>query len=336
MFGLRDPIVDAAGLANRIRILEPLDFSPQAVQILQSAGEVDLRGCSRDELPAVFAEYDVVWLRLARRIEGALLGAHPRCRYLATPVTGLDHVDLAACAARGIRVISLRGEVEFLREVRATAELTVGLALALLRHIPAAAAATRVGQWNRDAFRGGELYGRTAGIVGMGRLGTLVAGYLRAFGMTVLGCDPRDDFPHDAAERTATLNELLARSDLVVLLVSYDASTRGLLGAAQFRSMREGSYLINTSRGGVVDEQALLAALESGRLAGAALDVLDGEPDICPDHPLLAYARQHGNLLMVPHIGGNTRESFAKTEVFLANKVVDALRGESSSGALQA
>jgi len=312
-------------MPNRIRIVEPLEFCPAAVRILRTAGEVELQECSRASLRDIFSAYDVVWMRLGHRIDEAVLGPNPRCRILATPVTGLDHIDLAACEQRGIRVISLRGEFEFLRQVRGTAELTVGLAIALMRHIVPAAVAVRQGQWNRDLFRGCELYGNTAGIIGMGRLGTLVAGYLRAFGMTVLGYDPRDDFPVEAAERVASLEELLHRANMVILLVRYDDSTRHLIGARQFAQMRPETVLVNTSRGGVVDEEALLAALDSGSLAGAALDVLDGEPDIAAEHPVVAYARFHDNLLVVPHIGGNTRESVEKTEVFLAHKVVEAL-----------
>jgi D-3-phosphoglycerate dehydrogenase / 2-oxoglutarate reductase len=312
-------------MPKRIRIIEPLEFSPAAVRILQTAGEVELQACGRDELRDVFTAYDVVWMRLGHRIDEAILGASSRCRILATPVTGLDHIDLAACERRGIRVISLRGEVEFLREVRGTAELTIGLSIALMRHVAPAARAVRQGQWNRDLFRGGELFGNTAGIVGMGRLGTLAAGYLRTFGMTVFGYDPREDFPFEAAERVDSLEELLPRAKLVILLVRYDNSTRHLIGAREFGQMRPGAVLVNTSRGGVVDEEALLAALSSGTLAGAALDVLDGEPDIAADHPVIAYARNHDNLLVVPHIGGNTWESVEKTEVFLAHKVVEAL-----------
>lgn len=316
---------------TKIFIAEPLDFSLAAVRVLQQAGEVELRQCGRDELAAAFASYDVVWFRLAHRIDAEMLGRNPRCHILATPVTGLDHIDLAACEARGIRVVSLRGEIDFLKNVRATAELTVGLALALLRNIPSAHAAARRGEWDRDRFRGRELFGRTAGIVGMGRLGTLVAGYLRAFGMRVLGYDPREDYPHEAAERSATMSDLLQQSDIVVLLVKYDESTRHLFGGREFAEMKPGAVLVNTSRGGVVDEQALTAALDSGRLAGAALDVLDGEPAIDAHHPLVAYARTHDNVLLTPHIGGNTVESFEKTELFLAEKVLAALADASAS-----
>jgi D-3-phosphoglycerate dehydrogenase len=308
----------------RVLVAEPLDFSPAAVDILRRLGEVELRRCDREGLARAFGEYDAVWFRLAHRIDAALLGARPRCKVLATPVTGLDHIDLDACRARGVRVVSLRGEVEFLKNVRATAELTVGLVLALLRKLPQAAASVKDGVWNRDLFRGSELYGKTAGIVGVGRLGTIVAGYLRAFGMTVLGADPRADFPTGVCERVE-LDELLRRSDVVSLHVSYGPETRHLIGDRELRLMKRDAVLVNTSRGGVVDEVALLDALRARRITGAALDVLDGEPAIDGEHPVVAFAREHDHVLVVPHIGGNTRDSFEKTEVFLAQRVVEAL-----------
>ncbi|HEY2895197.1 MAG TPA: NAD(P)-dependent oxidoreductase [Pirellulales bacterium] len=312
-------------------IAEPLHFSEEANAILKQAGDVELRACDHDELQQAFAEYDVVWVRLANRIDRAMLAGKPRCRVLAVPVTGLDHVDLQACAEQGIAVLSLRGEVDFLKEVRATAELTVGLTLALLRKLNRAAAHVIDGGWNRDLFWGSELYGKTAGLVGVGRLGTLVAGYFRAFGMRVIGYDPRPDFPSQVAERVDSIDALMRESDIVSLHVAYQDSTRHLIGRSKLEQMKPSAVLINTSRGGIVDDRALLTALEQGCLAGAALDVLDGEPQIGADHPLVQYAREHDNLLIVPHIGGNTVESFAKTEVFLARKVVDHLRRQAGA-----
>lgn len=308
----------------RLLIAEPRDFSAEALALLRTAAEVELD----ESVPVAraLADYDVLWLRLGHRLDAAALAAARRCRIVATPVTGLDHIDLVACAARGIRVLSLRGESMFLRRVRATAEHTLALALALLRRLPAAHSAVLQGQWDRDRWRGSELFEKTAGLIGMGRLGTITAGYLRALGMRVLGYDPRPDFPHEAAERVVTLETLLAQSDLISVHVSYGPDTHHLLGAAQLALLKPGAVLINTARGGVVEGAALLAALRSGRLAGAALDVLEGEPEIGPDHPLVAYARQHDNLVLTPHLGGNTRESFVKTEVFLAGKVIAALQ----------
>jgi D-3-phosphoglycerate dehydrogenase len=307
-----------------IRIAEPEGFSPAALRTLEAAGEVVLRPCAPSELPAVLAGCDVFWFRLGHRIDALALGERPRCRVVACPVTGLDHIDLEACRARGVRVVSLRGESEFLRNVRATAELTIALSLALLRHVPAAAEAVRAGGWDRDRFRGQELCGRRVGIVGVGRLGSIVAGYFAAFGARVFGYDPRPDFPSAPLERLPSLEALLDAVELVSLHVSYDRSTHHLIGAPAFARMNPGAHLVNTSRGGVIDESALLAALESGRLAGAALDVLEGEPNV-GEHPLVQFARRDSRLIVVPHIGGNTYESFEKVERFLAERVVMAL-----------
>jgi D-3-phosphoglycerate dehydrogenase len=321
-----EPGLTAVILQSRILIAEPLDFSAEAVSILQAVAEVDLRAWPREELARAFAEYDVVWFRLAHPITAAVLGSRPRCRILATAVTGLSHIDLKACEERGVRIVSLKGETEFLKRVRATAELTVAITLALLRRIPEAVAGVQAGKWNRDAFRGREVFEKTVGIVGVGRLGALVAGYFRAFGCRVLGYDPRADYPVDVAHRTASLDELLGASDIVSIHVEYNLSTHGLIGAHALNCMRPGAILVNTARGGVLDEPAVLRALESGQLGGAALDVLDGEPDIDRSNPLIAFSRRSQKLLIVPHIGGNTVESFAKTEVFLAGKIVQALK----------
>jgi D-3-phosphoglycerate dehydrogenase len=308
----------------RILIAEPLDFSPEAVRLLEASAEVTLKATDRAGLSAALAAYDVVWFRLAHKIDRSLLSGPLRCRILAVPVTGLDHIDLEACAQRGIRVISLRGETAFLEQVRGTAELTLALTLALLRHIPAAAEHARAGGWNRDLFRGRELFGRTAGIVGVGRLGRIVAGYFRALGMDVLGYDPRRDFPTEVAQWVGSLGELLARSDVVSLHVNYEPATRHLIGARELAAMRPHAVLVNTSRGGIVDERALAEAIERRAIAGAALDVLDGEPDT-REHPLVKLAQKTDRVLIVPHIGGNTHESFEKTEIFLAARVLEAL-----------
>jgi D-3-phosphoglycerate dehydrogenase len=315
-----------AGERPVVLIAEPRDFSSRARRILEAVADVRLEAVDDRNLSRGFEAYDVVWVRLARRITSELIGPRPRCRVLATATTGLDHVDLEACGRLGIRVVSLRGETEFLKSVRATAEHTLALTLAVLRRIPAAHASVIAGHWDRDRFRGAELFEKTVGIAGVGRLGSLIAGYFRALGAEVIGYDPRPDYPHDAAARVATLDELLARSDVVCLCVSYDASTRRLIGPAEFAAMRSGAVLVNTSRGGVIDEQALLKALESGKLAGAALDVLDGEPLIDDVHPVVQYAGSHDNVVLTPHLGGNTSESLDKTEAFLAGRIVEVLR----------
>ena len=318
-------------MRRRALIAEPEHFSPRAVQILGKLAEVELRRVDRSGLSRAFQTHDVVWVRLAHRITADLMGESPRCRIIACATTGLDHIDLESCGTKGVRVISLRGETEFLRQIRATSELTLGLMLALLRRIPDAFASVKDGHWDRDRFRGRELAGRTAGIVGVGRVGSLVAGYLQALGMEVLGYDPSPESWPDGVERVHSLPELLERSHVVSLHPVYGPGTRQLIGEPELARMRADAVLVNTSRGAVVDETALVDALRQGRLAGAALDVLVGEPDIGARHPLVAYAREHQNLLIVPHIGGNTHESFEKTEVFIAERVARALESENAT-----
>ena len=308
-----------------ILIAEPECFTEAARAILESVGRVHLLDCDRDALARGFVEHDVVWVRLRNKVDEAVIGRAPKCRVIASGTTGLDHIDLEVAADRGIRVVSLKGESEFLERIRATAELAVGLTLALIRHIPRAAAAAANGVWNRDLFEGRQLFEKTAGIVGVGRLGKITAGYFQALGMDVVGFDPRADFPA-GVRRADSLEALLRESDVVSLHASLEPSTVGLIGSAELSLMKRTAVLVNTARGGLIDEESLLAALRSGDIAGAALDVLASEPDVSAEDPLLAYARNHDNLLVVPHIGGRTRESLEDTEVFMAEKVVAALK----------
>lgn len=310
--------------APLVLLAEPEGFSPRALELLRARACVEARPLAPDDLADVLDECDALWFRLAFRIGEDQIGKGRRCRVLATPVTGIDHIDTRVCEQAGIEVVSLKGEVEFLKNVRATAELTVALTLALIRRIPQALASTRAGEWNRDPFRGTELYEKTVGIIGVGRLGSIVAGYFRAFGAKVVAYDIKD-MPAGEIEMLTTLDSLLRISDVVSLHVDYNDGSRNLIGKQQLSLMKPGAVLVNTSRGGVIEESALLEALETRRLEGAALDVLTGEPNVDGSHPVMRYAREHGNLLLVPHIGGNTRESFEKTEVFLAGKVLEAL-----------
>ena len=310
----------------RILIAEPDDFSPKVVAYLRRYAEVDLHNCQPEDIPEALMQYDVFWFRLAHQLDEKVLHPDMRCKILASPVTGIDHIDESLCQEYGIKIVSLRGEREFLREVRATAEMAIGMAIALMRNIPQAAQSVKAGEWDRDRFRGNELYRKTAGIIGFGRLGRIVAEYFHAFGMQVLACDNRKVEVPEWITFTDSLDELVQQSDLVSLHVNYHKGTHHLIGADVFRQMKNESVFINTSRGGIVDEEALLFALEEGRIKGAALDVLQGEPDIDQDHPLVAYAKTHNNLLILAHIGGNTYESFEKTEQFIAQKVVEEIQ----------
>ncbi len=310
-----------------ILVAESNGFPRAAAETLRLAANLKLADLDRNQLLREARAADVLWVRLRNLIDAEVIEAAPRLKIIVTPTTGLNHIDLVEAERRDIQILSLRGETEFLKEVRATAEHTIGLILALVRNTAAASASVLKGAWNRDLFRGDELYGKTVGVVGYGRLGRIVARHLRAFEMRVLTYDPQlnPTSVEDGVE-FVSLPELLRQADIVTLHVNLCAETSGFFGALQFAAMKRGARLINTSRGELIDEQALLAALSSGHLAGVALDVLSNENSGgMENHPLIKYARHHPNLLITPHIGGCTSESMEKTELFLAEKLGRAL-----------
>ncbi len=304
----------------RILNVEPEGYADEARATLERLGEVVDAPLSRAELLAALPRYDVLIVRLRHRIDREIIACGERLRAIVSATTGLDHIAVEAAAARGIAVLSLRGETEFLRTISATAEHTWALLLALIRHLPPAAASVLDGEWNRDLFRGRELDGKRLGIIGLGRIGRKVARYGEAFGMQVAAFDPTDAEWMNGVERTTTLSELLSQSDALSVHIPLNANTKGLIGAHELSLLPPDAVLINTSRGETIDEAALLAALESNRLAGAALDVIadEREPERRRQSPLLAYARTHDNLI----IGGATHESMARTEIFMAQKLI--------------
>lgn len=306
-------------------IAEAMGFDPTALARLRESFDVQNADFQREELLNELRgrNYTGLWVRLRTDIDAEILNAASELQFVATNTTGLTHLALEELDRRGIAVISLRGETDFLTEIRATAEHTIALLLALLRKIPSAHQHVLAGGWNRDQFYGCELHRKTAGIIGYGRLGRIVARYLVAFGMQVLATSPQlQQSDCEPGVRAVPLDILLRESQIVSLHASYIPANACMLGASQFALMQHGSFFINTARGELVDESALLAALKSDHLAGAALDVLDGERSTgMLDHPLIRYAQTHSNLLLTPHLGGNTPESLAKTEQFLAEKV---------------
>jgi D-3-phosphoglycerate dehydrogenase len=314
---------------KRLNILnaEPLGYSAEAGAVLSELGDVVAKEMSRSQLLRELGDFDVLIVRLANQIDREVIRAGRCLRAIVTATTGVDHIDIAYARQRGIAVLSLRGETDFLRQVQATAELTWALLLALLRNIVPASVAARQGNWDRDRFRGQELFAKRLGIVGLGRLGQQVARYGQAFGMEVAAFDPFIQNWMAGVQRETGLNGLLGRSDILSLHIPLTDDTVGLIGSTELALLPEGAVIINTSRGQVIDEKALIDALECRRLAGAALDVVSGERkyENYVQSELLNYAATHDNLLITPHIGGATYESMAKTEVFMAHKLKNFL-----------
>ena len=315
---------------SNVRILnvEPQGYSPKAREILGALGEVTEKAHDRAGLLGAAAECEVLIARFGHSLDKELFAAAPRLRVLVSTTTGLDHIDLEAAADHRVEVLSLRGETEFLEEMSATAELAWGLLLAVMRHIPQAADSVKGGVWDRDAFRGNELRGKRLGILGLGRLGHMVAEYGRAFGMSMAAYDPyASDWPMGVEIRSA-VEDLMEDAQVLSLHVPLNDETRRLIDGEMLARLPAGAVLINTSRGAVVDEPALLAALESGHLAGAGLDVVADELSGGPSQVLLAYARDRNNLIITPHMGGATVESMEKAEVFMAQKLVRFMESE--------
>lgn len=315
----------------RILNVEPRDYSAEARSILSRLGHYEEVELDRDALLRRLGDVDVLIVRLANRIDPELLKAARQLKVIVSPTTGLDHIDQRSAQERGIAVLSLQGEHEFLRSVSATAEHTWALLLALVRRIPQAYASVRAGDWNRDAFKGHELAGKRLGLIGLGRLGQKVARFGCAFQMKVHGYDPDPNADCPDVRRMSSLEELLNSTDILSLHLPLTQATRHLINKERLTLLPHAALIVNTSRGEVVDEAALLDALVKGRLAGAAVDVIEGERTDLQKSALLAYARTHDNLLVTPHIGGATFESMAKTEVFMAKKLAAFLKQHTRS-----
>lgn len=327
-------------MEHRILLAEPKSCNPTALSIFQQCGTVDIEECARPRLMAIIPKYDVLVIRLRHHVDQEILQRAKRLKFIVSATTGLDHIDLDAAAAGGIHVLSLKGETEFLSEVSATAEHTWGLLLALIRRIPEAFNSVLAGTWNREQHFGTQLRQKTIGIIGYGRLGKMIARYAKAFDMKILLHDPYVDPPESDSVRKVDLSDLLRSSDIVSIHVPLTEETRGLIGKREFSGMKSGAVLINTARGDIVSDEALLEALQNRHLAGAALDVLSGETSSDPhwiaNHPLHAYASAHSNLLLTPHLGGATFESVAQTEIFMAEKLKFFLQSLKSANKLYA
>lgn len=308
-----------------IFIAEPERYSKKGLEIYESLGKVFLGFVDKKDFLEKLREAEIVVLRLGKLtrsdIESAL-----NLKIIAVPTTGLDHIDLDTAKERSIQVVSLRGERELLDKIYATSEHAVALLLSLLRRVNAANKHVLHGGWNRDLFIGNEISGKNVLIVGCGRLGSRMVKILDAFGAHVTVYDP-----HVAPEKTpscaqiaASLTEALRSADIVSVHVTLNEETMGLFGEKEFDALKQGAFFVNTSRGAVVDEQALLVALQSEKVRAAALDVLQNESGSgkhLQNNPLVVYAAHHDNLIITPHIGGATHESMEATEVFIAEKV---------------
>jgi D-3-phosphoglycerate dehydrogenase / 2-oxoglutarate reductase len=302
----------------RVLIAEPL--ADAGIELLRAHFDVDAHDTlDRAELLARVADADALVVRSATQVDGEVLAAGRNLKVVGRAGIGLDNVDVNAATRLGVMVVNAPQS-----NVISAAEHTVALILAQARNIPQADAALRVGRWERTRFQGAELYGKTLGIVGLGRVGALVAQRLNAFGMRVIAYDPyvsRDRAAQMGVE-LASLVEVLTKADVVTVHLPKTPETTGLIGERELAAMRPGARLVNTARGGLVDETALAKAVESGHLGGAALDVFSEEPTT--HSPLFQLDR----VVVTPHLGASTAEAQDKAGVAIAEQLILALTGQ--------
>ncbi len=279
------------------------------------------RNCARSS-PA----YDALIIRSSVRVDADLLATTSRLKVIGRAGVGLDNVDIDAASLGGVIVMNTPGANSI-----ATAEHTLAMLLALCRSVPQADASLQAGQWARSQFLGVQLYRKTLGVVGLGRVGAQVARRAQAFGMTVVAFDPyiSDDVARELKVTLVDWGELLARSDFITLHTALTPETRGLINAQALARMKPGARLVNCARGALVDEAALVDALRSGQVAGAALDVFADEP-LPPDSPLRTLL----NVVLTPHIAASTVEAQRDVGTQIVDQVLAALRGEDFRNAI--
>jgi D-3-phosphoglycerate dehydrogenase / 2-oxoglutarate reductase len=304
------------------RVLVTDTIAESGLAILRAADdiEVDYRpGLKGADLLAAVAGSDALITRSGTAVTPELVNAGDRLRIVGRAGVGLDNVDVDACTARGILVINAPTA-----NIMSATEHTMAMLLALCRNIPAAHASVVGGQWIRAHFMGTELSGKTLGVVGLGRIGSRVTTRARAFGMHVIAYDPyiADSAFEKAGAEKVSLERMLEVADVITVHTPLTEETRVMLGAAEIARMKDGVIVLNIARGGIYDEEALAAALVSGKVAGAAVDVYDQEPP-SRDHPLVNAP----NIVLSPHIGANTIEAQDRVAVQTSEMVVQALRG---------
>jgi len=310
---------------------EILQYAPENVTFLQDSFRVlSLPDPSLDTTETL-SQAEVILAPLGYFLGKEKIDQGLRLKVIGSNTTGHPHIDITYAHEKGIRVVTLKEEHGFLKTITPTAELTWGLIIALTRNVLPAFHSVLQGNWDRRPFGGKRMLSRmTLGIAGLGRLGRMVASYGACFGMQVRYFDPYVSESGAGVERVDTLEELVAVSDIISIHIPHEPETENLFGKELLARFKDGSYLVNTSRGELVDHEALLGCLKSGKLAGAALDVLDGEfqpgfKERVLQQPLVQYALEHPNLIITPHIGGSTTDAWRMTEEYTIRKVIEAL-----------
>ncbi|MEI8356611.1 MAG: phosphoglycerate dehydrogenase [Deltaproteobacteria bacterium] len=279
--------------------------------------ELDVRlGLTREELLSVIGEYDAIVTRSATKVDKDILAAGKKLKLVARAGVGIDSVDVDYASARGIIVLNAP-----FGNTNSVAEHTLALLLSLCRNIPRADASLKKGEWKRSALVGTEIKGKVAGVVGLSKVGGRVATRLQAFECEVIGCDPyiSEKRAQDLGVKLVTLEELFRTADIITLHIPMTAETRDLIGEKELAAMKDGVIIINTARGGIVNEEALLKGLQEGKVGGAAVDVWSEEP---PRSDRVKALIAHQRVVSMPHLGASTKEAQINVSVDVAREII--------------
>ncbi len=301
--------------AWKILITDGLDSN--GIEMLKKSAEViEKPGISADDLLKEVGEYDALIVRGRTKVIPAVFDAGTKLKVVGRAGVGVDNIDLAAAKSKGVTVVNSP-----LATTTAVAELTLSLMLGVVREVPRADASMKSDKWLKKEFMGGELCGKTLGVIGFGRIGAAVAKRAAAFEMEILAYDPL--IPADEIAKRGgkpvSLDELLAKSDMITMHLPLTSDSRGMLNADTFAKMKKGVYIICAARGGVIDEAALLDAINSGKVAGAGLDVFSSEP------PGLTDLVANPKVVVTPHVGAQTVEAQERAANDIAEEVLAAL-----------
>jgi D-3-phosphoglycerate dehydrogenase len=316
---------------NIVIYYQILNYQPESLRLLQDHFQVITLPDPSHDSEDILNKANIVLAPLGHYFDREKIDKSPNLKVIGSNTTGHPHIDHAYAKKKGIQVITLKGEVEFLKTITPTAELTWGLIVALTRNMFLAYRAVLNTSWDRRPFGGRAMLSRMAlGVAGYGRLGKMVASYGKCFEMNVRYYDPNVSHAESGITRARSLEELVSQSDIITIHITHEPATEKLFSRELFAHFKRGSYLINTSRGELVDEEALVDCLKNGILAGAAVDVLTGEfasgfENIIEANSLWQYAQENDNVIITPHIGGSTIDAWRLTEEYTIKRILQVL-----------
>lgn len=302
-----------------IGILEPDSFSDNALLALKSVGKIEL--LKKNNLKLFVEDKEILFVRLKYKIDKELIDAASNLKIICSPTTGLNHIDTKYCEERKIRIISLKGEIAFLKTIKATAEHTLGLILALKRNYKSAFLNSNNCIWDRDQYRGYEINQCKIGIIGLGRVGIILSRYLMNMGAKVGYYDIKKKNVSSKLIKYKSISALISETDVIVLCSSFDIEVGSILNRNEIDSMKN-KYFVNTARAELTDEKYLVKKALLGHFAGVAIDVIQEEQTKKTNLDLWMKAVSNNNVIVTPHIAGATYTSMNKTEEFITHKLI--------------